>query len=128
MTTNADRRDTSRILVGTGFTISFTLKGHLFRGVRITNLSVGGCFALVGARHAHCFMRGAALEDLALHHPDLPRDPIIATVAFVLGGRPGGDVTDMMGVGLNFLCMEGSTRQALEAWVGAASAAQQMQA
>jgi hypothetical protein len=125
MNTYTERRDTSRILVGPEFAVSFTLKGHGFRDIRIMNLSVGGCFALVGTRNAHFFMRGAALEDLAIHHPDLPRDPIIATVAYVLGGRPGGESLDMMGVGLNFLCMEASTRRALETWVEAARAAGQ---
>lgn len=128
MTTNADRRDTSRIPVGSEFAISFTLKGQRFRGIRITNLSVGGCFALVGTRKARYFVRGAALEDLALHHPDLPKDPIIATVAFVLGGHSDGEGLEVMGVGLNFLCMENATREALEAWVTAASAARRMRA
>lgn len=117
MSNQADRRDTRRILVGPEFAISFTLKGHAFQDVRITNLSVGGCFALLGTRDGRLFMRGGALENLVLLHPELPKDPIIATVSYVLGGRPGGDATDMVGVGLQFLCMEASTREALEIWV-----------
>ena len=63
MSTYADRRDTRRIIVGPEFSISFLLKGHAYQDVRITNLSPGGCFALVGARDARLFERGAVLED-----------------------------------------------------------------
>jgi hypothetical protein len=52
MSSIADRRDTRRVIVGPEFSISFLLKGHAYRDVRITNLSHGGCFAMVGARDA----------------------------------------------------------------------------
>ncbi|HEY3400073.1 MAG TPA: hypothetical protein VGK03_05520 [Geothrix sp.] len=121
----ADRRDTRRVITGREFGISFTLKGRPFRDVRIANLSVGGCLALVGAWNAGFFQHGAALGDLVLLHPELPKDPIIATVAFVLGGRTVGQAQEMVGVGIHFLCMEASTREALEIWVGAARDSQQ---
>lgn len=124
MSTYADRRDTRRIIVGPEFAISFTLRGHDYRDVRITNLSPGGCFALVGARDARLFERGAVLEGLVLLHPELPKAPIMAAVSYVLGGRPGPDPLEMVGVGVQFLGMEESGRAALETWVDAAAAAQ----
>ncbi|MDP1831163.1 MAG: PilZ domain-containing protein [Geothrix sp.] len=121
----ADRRDTRRIIVGPEFGISFTLKGHGYRDVRITNLSTGGCFALVGARDARLFERGAVLESLVLLHPELPKAPILAAVSYVLGGRPAAEPLEMVGIGVQFLGIEDAARAALDAWVGAASVAQQ---
>lgn len=125
MNSIADRRDTRRVIVGPEYLITFTLKGHPFRDVRITNLSLGGCFAMVGARDARLFMRGTALENMVLEHPELPKDPFIAAVSYVLGGRPGLDSLDLVGIGIQFIGMEAGARAALETWVDAAMVAQQ---
>ena len=125
MSTYADRRDTRRIIVGPEFGISFVLKGHDYQDVRLTNLSAGGCFALVGARDARLFERGAVLENLILLHPELPKAPIIAAVSYVLGGRPGNDPMEFVGIGIQFLGMDDSARQALDTWIDAATASQQ---
>ncbi len=122
MSSYADRRDARRVIVGPEFGISFTLKGHAYREVRITNLSPGGCFAMVGVRDAGLFSRGATLEVLTLDHPELPKQPFTATVSFVLGHRPGGTTMDMVGVGIQFLCMEDAAREALDTWIDAALA------
>jgi len=122
MSTYANRRDARRVIVGPEFGISFTLKGHAYREVRITNLSPGGCFAMVGARDAGLFSRGATLEALILEHPELPKQPITGTVSFVLGHRPGGTTLDMVGVGIQFLCMDASAREGLDIWIDAALA------
>lgn len=120
MNTHTDRRDVRRITVGPGYGISFTLKGHGFTDVRITNLSLGGCFALVGIRDARLFERGAVLENLVLTHPELPKAAITAAVSYVLGGRPGADPLELVGVGVRFLGMDDPTRQSLDAWIDAA--------
>lgn len=125
MSSQADRRDTRRVIVGPEFGIAFTLKGHPYREVRITNLSAGGCFALVSARDARLFERGAVLEDLVLEHPELPKAPILATVSYVLGGRTGAQPLDLVGVGIQFLGMQEAARLGLDAWIDAASASQQ---
>jgi hypothetical protein len=124
MSTFADRRDTLRIIVGPDFGIAFRLKGHDYRDVRITNLSAGGCFALVGARDARLFERGVVLDDLVLMHPELPKAPIIAAVSYVLGGPSTADPMEMVGIGVQFLGMDDETQTALSAWVSAASVAQ----
>jgi len=121
MGTYADRRDTRRIIVGSEFAIAFTLRGHNYRDVRITNISTGGCFALVGARDARLFERGAVIEGLVLLHPELPKAPILATVSYVLGGRPGADPLEMIGIGIQFLGIPDGAQEALNTWVDAAS-------
>jgi hypothetical protein len=125
MSSIADRRDSRRIIVGPEFGISFTLKGHGYRDIRITNLSTGGCFALIGARDARLFERGTVMEDLILTHPDLPKAAILATVSYVLGGRPGADPLELVGIGIQFLGMNDAAQSALDTWVDAATAAQQ---
>jgi len=125
MGTLADRRDTRRIILDSDFAIAFSLKGYAYQDIRITNVSVGGCFALVGSRDARLFMRGATLESLILLHPELPKEPITAVVSYVLGGRPGQEAMDFVGVGIQFLSMEESTRNALTTWIDAAIASQQ---
>lgn len=124
MSTYADRRDTRRIIVGPEFGISFTLKGHAYQEVRITNLSTGGCFALVGVRDARLFERGAVLEGLVLMHPELPKAPLIAAVSYVLGGRPTADPLEMVGIGIQFLSVPEDAQHALDTWIDAATAAQ----
>ena len=125
MQSPADRRDLRRVIVGQDHGISFTLRGHPYHEVRISNLSVGGCFALVPHRDARLFERGAILERLVLLHPELPKAPMIATVAYVLGSRPGAPVMEYVGVGVQFLSVEPEPRAALEAWIDAAIAAEQ---
>jgi hypothetical protein len=124
MSTYTDRRKTPRIIVGPEFSISFALKGHGYQDVRITHLSVGGCFALVGARDARLFDRGVVLENLVLLHRELPKAPIIGAVCYVLDGRPAADSMEMVGIGVQFLGMDDETQTALSAWVSAASVAQ----
>ena len=121
MSTIADRRDTRRIIVGPEFAIAFTLKGHNYRDVRITNISTGGCFALVGARDGRLFERGAVLEGMVLLHPELPKAPIMATVSYVLGARSGPDPMEMIGIGIQFLGVPDAAQKALDTWVDAAS-------
>lgn len=124
MHNHAKRRNT-RVITGPEFAISFTLKGHDFRDIRIMNLSMGGCFALLGARTARFFLPGATLDDLKVLHPELPLGPITATVAYVLGYGPGGEATDQVGMGLQFLSMDAPSRRALETWMEKAAAAGQ---
>ena len=117
-----DRRKDRRVILGPGHAISFRLKGMEYREVRITNLGTGGCFALVGAREAARFTRGAVVEGLVFLHPDLPRGVLQATVSFVLEEGPGRGAFDLAGIGLQFMAMDEATLRALEGWTDAALA------
>ena len=116
------QRRAIRVATGPAFTLAFTLKGHPFRGLRIMNLSAGGCFVLLERRTARFFLPGEALEDLVLLHPDLPQAPLQATVAYVLGYAPGLEGEGQAGMGLRFEAVAPATRRALEAWVEGATA------
>jgi hypothetical protein len=124
MSNYADRRDSRRIILGPEFAISFTMKGHTYKDVRITNLSTGGCFALVGIRDARLFERGAVLENLVLMHPELPKAPIIAAVSYVIGGHSETESMEFVGIGIQFLGMDDRAMEALDTWVDAASISQ----
>ncbi len=121
----ADRRVLRRVIVGPDHGIRFVLRGHPYDEVRISNLSSGGCFALIPHRDARLFERGAILEQLVLLHPELPKEPLIATVAYVLGNRPGTPPMEFVGVGIQFLNLEPGPLARLEAWLDAATIAQQ---
>ncbi len=116
-----DHRRETRVVTGPEFTISFSLNGYDFREVRIMNLSVGGCFALVLGRTARFFLPGTTLDDLVLCHPDLPKHPITATVAYMLGYSASGQTEEQVGMGLQFQSLPPAAREALGAWVARAT-------
>ena len=118
-----DHRRETRVVTGPEFTISFSLNGYDFREVRIMNLSAGGCFALVLGRTARFFLPGTTLDDLVLGHPDLPKHPITATVAYMLGYSASGQTEEQVGMGLQFQDVPPATREALATWVERVTAA-----
>ena len=102
MTTPSERRDAQRIVVGPDHTVRFLVRGHPFRGVRITNLSLGGCFAMVGARDAGLFPAGTLLEQFTFEHPALPQSPLTAEVRYCLGSEAGSAPMAVLGLGIMF--------------------------
>ena len=113
MPPQAERRDSRRLFLGPEFTIHFLLKGHSFREIRITNVSLGGCFAMVSQRDRELFSQGAILEQLGFAHPDLPTGPITAQVRFALGTQTGPSAMDFLGVGISFVAMGPEVRERL---------------
>lgn len=102
MPTPNERRDARRIVVGPDHTVRFLVRGHAFQEVRITNLSLGGCFAMVGARDAGLFPAGTLLEQFAFEHPDLPQGPLTAEVRYCLGSEAGSAPMAVLGLGVMF--------------------------
>lgn len=98
-----DRRIDRRIPVGPDHAVRFTVQGHAYRHVRITNVSQGGCFATVAEGTPDLFAPGRLLEQFAFEHPDLPRTPFTARVAFCLGSEEMEDALDFTGLGVQFL-------------------------
>jgi c-di-GMP-binding flagellar brake protein YcgR len=117
MENHPERRDTRRIIVGPEHTIHFVVKGHPFQNVRITNLSFGGCFAVVGQGDASLFGQGTILEQLTFEHSDLTGGSITAEVRFVLGGSGSGTGFDFLGLGVQFLSVPAETKKALADFV-----------
>jgi len=78
---------------------SFRVKDKYLAGIRVTSLSLGGLFLFIDTSHTPGVVAGRRIQDLVLHHPDLPSTPMSATVMRTLGG---GDGMDIMGCGLRF--------------------------
>jgi len=117
MENHPDRRDTRRIIVGPEHAIHFVVKGHVFRNVRITNLSCGGCFAVVGQGDASLFTQGTILEELYFEHSSLEGTPITGEIRYVLGGTGSGTGFDFLGLGVQFASVPEDTQLALADFV-----------
>lgn len=111
----SERRDTRRIILGGGYTAHFTLGGHAFGEVRVTNISCGGCFLMVGKRDERLFQKNALLEQFTLDHPELPHAPMTGQVAYALGGGNFG--MDFIGIGVHFAYRSPEAAKGLEAFV-----------
>ena len=122
MDTSRERRDSQRLFLGPDHTIHFLVKGHPFREVRITNVSLGGCFATVSQRDHGLFTQGAVLEQFGFDHPDLPKGPITAQVRYTLGSQAEHPHLDLLGVGISFVAMAPDTRERLSLFLAAALA------
>jgi hypothetical protein len=120
MDPSTDRRDSHRLFLGPEHSIHFLLKGHAFREVRITNVSLGGCFAMVSRRDRPLFVQGAILEQLGFAHPDLPPGPITGQVRYTVGAQDDQGGLDFLGVGISFLAMGAETRERLSVFMEAA--------
>lgn len=117
MDPSTDRRDSRRLFLGPDHTVHFLLKGHVFREVRITNVSLGGCFAMVSQRDRGLFTQGAILEQLGFDHPDLPRGPVTAQVRYAVGAQAEQTGLDFMGIGIIFVTMTPDIRERLSVFL-----------
>ena len=116
MDSSTERRAGQRLFLGPEHSIHFLLKGHAFREIRITNVGLGGCFAMVPLGDKALFGPGALLEQLAFDHPDLPPGPITARVCYAVGTQSG---LEFMGVGIEFIAMAPETRERLAVFIEA---------
>lgn len=103
-----------RISVGPDHTIQFSLGPLELKGVRITNLSAEGCFAVVQDNLGDLLREGVQLRDLCLGHEDLPYTRVPARVVHIVRGL--AELTDRdIGLGIQFL----STSEQFIEWVDA---------
>lgn len=93
---------------------SLRIKDKHLAGIRVTSLSVGGLFLFIDTSHTSGVVAGRRIEDLILHHPDLPPTPMSATVMRTLGGGQGMDI---MGCGLRFDPLPDGQARALGAYI-----------
>ena len=119
MEASNDRRDSRRLFLGPEYTIHFLLKGHTFRSVRITNVSLGGCFAMVSQRDRALFAQGSVLEHLGFEHPDLPQGRITAQVRYAVGGHSEVPSLDFLGIGISFVSVPPELRERLSVFIEA---------
>ncbi len=118
MNTAAERRDTHRLFLGPEHAIRFLVKGHLFQNVRITNVSLGGCFAMVSMRDHGVFTHGTVLEQLSFEHPDFPQGHITAQVCYAIGSQSEEPMLEFLGLGIHFLSMADETQRRLRQFIG----------
>lgn len=119
MNPSIERRDARRLFLSPDYTIGFLLKGHGFREVRITNVSLGGCFAMVPQRDRGLFTQGAILEQLKFEHPDLPQGPITAQVLYAIGAQTEQPGMEFIGIGIIFVTMSPETHERLSVFLEA---------
>ncbi len=93
---------------------SLRVKDKDLAGLRVTSLSLGGLFLFIDTSHTTGVVAGRRVEDLVLHHPDLPVIPMNATVMRTLGG---GEGMDIMGCGLRFDPLPEAESRALSAYI-----------
>lgn len=105
MSQPSDRRDCRRLFVGPEHTVAFEVKGHVFKGIRITNISMGGCFAVVSGRSASLFSAGTILEHFALEHIDFPKGTFAAQVRYVVSSSGSEAASDFLGLGIAFMTL-----------------------
>ncbi|MDP2877326.1 MAG: PilZ domain-containing protein [Holophaga sp.] len=118
MNTAAERRDTHRLYLGPEHAIRFLVKGHLFQNVRITNVSLGGCFAMVSQRDHSVFTQGTVLEQLSFEHPDFPQGHITAHVCYAIGTQSEEPMLEFLGLGIHFLTMSEASQLRLREIIG----------
>lgn len=111
---NDNRRQAPRISLGPEHTVQFTAGGHAFQGIRISNLSEGGCFLAVPRSSAGVFRNGTLLEQFRLEGPGLPPDSLTGVVAFAMGASPGLPV---VGLGVRFVALPESIQGELRRFV-----------
>ena len=113
--TSSERRDTRRIILAADHTVQFSLGGHAFQGVRITNISSSGCFLMVRKHDEGLFKKDALLEHLVVDHPELPQAPMTGQVVYALGAGTSG--MDFIGIGVHFVSRSPEAARGLDAFV-----------
>lgn len=116
MSEPADRRQHLRLSLDWHYTVRYELEGRVFRGVEMTNLSLGGLGFKLGYVQAATLRQGTILRGIVLEHPSLPQVKVDGEVRHLLGLH----VTNTDGfvlVGVQFLQpTEGFLRQ-IEAFI-----------
>lgn len=111
-----ERRSTDRASLGPDYTLRFVIKGHPFQGVRLANLSKGGCFILVPRASVSLFQSGTLLEQVRFEGEGLPEVLITGTVTYAFAPNVRLAV---VGVGVHFFQLPDDIRAALEEFVNA---------
>ena len=84
-----NRRAHVRLSLGEAFTLRFQLEEKVFRGVPMTNLSLGGLGLRMDSRSTLRLHPGVHLKGMVLEHPSLPQVKVDGEVRHVLGRHIG---------------------------------------
>ena len=91
-----------RISVGPGHSVQFRLGSLDLKNIPITNMSAGGCFALLPGTLAHQLHPGTLLMDFQLENEQLPDTTICSRVVRIVKGLTDIQGKDL-GLGISFL-------------------------
>jgi len=108
------QRKYRRIPVGSDYTVGFRMNGVDLKNIPVSNLSAGGCLALLPKDLAVNIHHGYLLLDFMLEHKELPKTPFCSQVVHLSPGLSGPD-GEAVGFGISFL----STSPNFYAWVDA---------
>lgn len=89
METPDNRREHPRLNLGEAFTVRFEVEGRVFRGVAMTNLSIGGIGLRMDVGELGPITAGTMLRNLVMEHPALPSLRVQGEVRHVLGAHAG---------------------------------------
>jgi hypothetical protein len=102
MSDGADKRVHPRLSLDGSFTARFELEGVVYRGVSLTNISVGGIGISMDVGAAKDILLGILLRNLVIEQPPFPTIRADAVVRHVLG-RHAGRVSGDLFLGLQFV-------------------------
>ena len=79
------RRQTVRITLDGRYTLRFEVEGRVFRGVELTNVSMGGLGLKVDHREAVRMQVGSLLKGMVFEHPLMPKVKVDGEVRHLMG-------------------------------------------
>lgn len=111
-----EKRVHPRLSLDGSHTVRFELEGVVFRGVGMTNLSVGGLGIRMDIEESAAIVLGVMLRNLVLEHPLLPTVKVDAEVRHILG-RHADRVSGPLFIGLQFLNPPEALVRQIEAFI-----------
>lgn len=111
-----ERRQHPRLNLGEAFTARFEVEGRVYKGVPMTNVSIGGIGLRMQAEDLAGIVSGTTLRNLVLEHHALPSTRVQAQVRHILGlhaQRTHGSVF----LGIQFLDPPEALVRQLEAFI-----------
>lgn len=116
MSSPEDRRVHARLSLDDRYTLRFQVVDQVFRGVPMTNLSIGGLGLRMEQRTAIRLHPGTILKGMVLEHPTLPQVKVDGEVRHVMG-RHIGNLEGPVLVGIQFVNPPETFLRQLEAFI-----------
>ncbi len=85
MSNPEDRRVHTRLSLDSRYTLRFEVEGRVFRGVEMTNVSIGGFGIKLSHREAVRLQTGMILRGVVFEHPTLPQVRVDGEVRHIMG-------------------------------------------
>lgn len=116
MSSPEDRRVHARLSLDDRYTLRFQVVDQVFRGVPMTNLSIGGLGLRMDQRTTIRLHPGTILKGMVLEHPALPQVKVDGEVRHVMG-RHMGNLEGPVLVGIQFVNPPETFLRQIEAFI-----------